>query len=111
MTDPQDPNGRIQSKSTFPARRPFTGNRRLLCPDENCRNTRLDAREELENHGKFAHSSNPPSDVDPPQTTMTLSEGEEDVQTMEVGEREEEGVYRMMFRMSHDFFERNPERK
>jgi hypothetical protein len=100
---PEEPSVWERNRSFDPIR-PFTDPKlNFFCLKRSC-NAVFRREELLGNHEKFAHSKHPLSgDID---SVRSLREEDED-EVIKMKEKKEDPVYKVMARMSMDFFERN----
>ena len=100
---PEEPSVWERNRSFDPIR-PFSDPKlNFFCLKRSC-NAVFRREELLGNHEKFAHSKHPLSgDID---SVRSLREEDED-EVIKMKEKKEDPVYKVMARMSMDFFERN----
>ena len=100
---PEEPSVWERNRSFDPIH-PFSDSKlNFFCLKRSC-NAVFRREELLANHEKFAHSKHPLSgDID---SVRSLREEDED-EVIKMKEKKEDPVYKVMARMSMDFFERN----
>lgn len=103
---PEEPSLWERNRSFDPIR-PFSDSKlNFFCLNPLC-NAVFRKEEQLANHEKFAHSKHPLSgDIDSVRNSREDEDEDED-EVVKMKESKEEPVYKVMVRMSMDFFERN----